>query len=257
MPKNRKPKRRRPASPKSPKPKNRNPNNRKRPEQPETPKPPAPFFQGAFKAGFPGWYVQSLPERVSLNSSNPYKGQQAARFEVRLGDKEPDTGSQRSEVSGPTFAAGDSIYVRDAIRVPRAYAFHGPWQLIDQLHETEWGGSPGIAIFLDEGRNISLSAGDGNPHYWHGPQLEYERWYEVVYHVYLAREASKGYVEVWLDGKQQTLDNGATKQFGETIQTGHTYLKTGIYRSLSSTGTSVVEHSGVAVSHSLASFLGS
>ena len=62
----------------------------------------AMLFNGDFDSGFKGWYVQSLSSRATLFSS-AFEGSQAARFEVRQGDVEPDTGSQRSEVSGPTF----------------------------------------------------------------------------------------------------------------------------------------------------------
>jgi hypothetical protein len=55
-----------------------------------------------------------------------------------------------------------------------------------------------------------------------------------------------------LNGVQQTLENGDTRAHGETIQTDHTYLKAGIYRSGSSTGTSLVEHDAIVVGTSLA-----
>ena len=75
------------------------------PPEPEPPPPSQPagevLFKATFDSGFGGWYVQSLPGRASTLSSEPFEGKKAARFEVRPGDVEPDTGSQRSEVSGP------------------------------------------------------------------------------------------------------------------------------------------------------------
>lgn len=224
-----------------------------------SPSPPTPegtvTFAELFDGSFSGLLVQSLPTRATINPAHPYEGSGAGRFEVRPGDVEPETGSQRSEITGPTFHEGEDIYVRDDIRVPVGYTFQGPWQLIDQLHETPWSGSPGIATFLDAARRISFGAGDGSPMFWRGPQLEEERWYDLVYRVNLARDPNQGFVELWLDGVQQTLLNGQTRMYGETIQAAETYLKAGIYRSASSTGVSIVEHDNIVVGTSLAAVM--
>jgi len=210
------------------------------------------LFASNFDSGFSGWYVQSLPGRATISTAHPFAGSGAARLEVRPGDIEPDTGNQRSEVSGPTFNAGEDIFVRDVIRVPDGYSFQGPWQLIDQLHEEHWAGSPGIATFLDSSRRISFGAGDSSPIYWRGPQLESERWYDLVFRVNLSIDPGQGFVELWLDGFQQVLANGSARMYGETIQAAQTYLKAGIYRSQYSTGTSIVEHDAIAVGTSFA-----
>ncbi len=213
------------------------------------------LFQSSFNS-FSGWYAQALPGRISLVSGSAYEGAGDARFEVRPGDVEPDTGSNRAELSGPTFNAGEDLYVRDAVRVPAANTFQGSWQIIQQLHETDWGGSPGIAVFLGADRSLTLGAGDGSPTFWHGPALAAERWYDLVYHVKLSSDPAVGFVEVWLNGVPQQLSNGQTKAFGPTIQTAHTYLKVGIYRGKASTGISVVEHDNVVVGTSLAAVMG-
>jgi hypothetical protein len=210
------------------------------------------LFDGNFDGGFGGWYVQSLGERATLFSSGAFEGAQAARFEVRQGDVEPDTGSQRSEVSGPTFDEGEDLYIRDAIRLPAANTFDVPWQIIQQLHEEDWSGSPGMAVMLDNKHAIKLGSGDGARTFWQGPSLQSERWYDLVYRVNLSQDPGTGFVEVWLDGVQQKLANGQTRIYGETIQAPQTYLKAGIYRSKSSTGTSIVEHDAIAVGTSYA-----
>jgi polysaccharide lyase-like protein len=200
--------------------------------------------------------VQSIPGRASTSTDDPFQGSRAARFEVRDGDVEPDTGSERSEVSGPTFDEGQDLFIRDAIRVPSATSFDGSWQIVQQLHETDWGGSPGIAVFLGEDNGLTLGAGDGSPTYWRSSPLEHDRWYDLIYRVFLSRDPSAGFVEVWLDGVQQTLLNGQTRAFGQTIQTAHAYIKAGIYRGRSSTGTSLVEHDSIVIGTSLAAVMG-
>jgi Polysaccharide lyase len=213
---------------------------------------PEVLFRGDFDSGFAGWHVQSLSSRAALFSTGAFQGTQAARFEVQPGDVEPETGSQRSEVSGPTFDEGEDLYIRDAIRVPSANTFEGPWQIIQQLHEEEWSGSPGMAVFLDDKHALEIGPGDSSRTFWKGPSLQTDRWYDLVYRVKLSQSSSTGFVEVWLDGVQQKLDNGQTRTYGQTIQAPETYLKAGIYRSTSSTGTSIVEHDAIVVGTSYA-----
>jgi hypothetical protein len=203
-------------------------------------------------ANFDGWYLQSLSSRAAAHPADPFEGDLAARFEVREADEEPDTGSQRSEVLGPTFEEGQDIYIRDAIRIPAGNTYEVPWQMIQQLHEVDWEDSPGIAVFLDERPTLRLGTGEGSPIFWQSATLETDRWYELVYRVYLSQDRHRGLVEVWLDGVHQKLANGETCMHGQTIQADETYIKAGIYRSLGSTGTSIVEHDAIAIGTSLA-----
>ena len=213
---------------------------------------PEILFNGNFDSGFGNWHVQSLSDRATLLTSGTFQGSGAARFEVQSGDVEPETGSQRSEVSGPTFNEGQDLYIRDAIRVPAANSYDVPWQIVQQLHEEEWGGSPGMAVMLDNDHALKLGTGDDSNTFWQGPALQPDRWYELVYRVNLSQDPSAGFVEVWLDGAQQKLANGQTRIYGQTIQAAQTYLKAGIYRSKSSTGTSIVEHDAIVVGTSYA-----
>ncbi len=233
------------------------------PESAPTPVPapaPAPagtvLFNGDFDTGFKGWYVQSLTTRATLFSSGTFEGSQAARFEVRDGDVEPDTGAERSEVSGPTFDEGQDLYIRDAIRIGGSSTYSGPWQIIQQLHEKNWNSSPGMALFLGGDNSLTLGAGDNSATFWRSAKLQRDRWYDLVYRIKLSRSSSVGFVEVWLDGVQQSLANGQTRAYGQTIQAAQTYLKAGIYRSKSSSGTSVVEHDAIVVGSSLSAVTG-
>jgi len=214
---------------------------------------PGVLFRGDFEAGFKGWHVQSLSYRASLLAgAGVFQGTGAARFEVHDGDVEPETGSERSEVSGPTFQEGQDLYIRDAIRIHGASSYEGPWQIVQQLHEHDFGGSPGVAVFVEDDDSIAIHRGDGSHTYWEGPRLSRDRWHDLIYRVHLSRDENAGFIEVWLDGVQQVLDNGSTRDYGQTIQTAATYIKAGIYRSRSSTGTSLVEHDAIVVGTSLA-----
>lgn len=212
------------------------------------------LFRSDFETGdFGNWYLQSLPNRASILPGGEGNGTYAARFEVRGGDSEPDTGSERSEVSGPTFDEGQDLFIRDEIMVPSQTrslwglpALFTPWQIVQQLHERDWTGPPGLALFLGPGPTLELAAGDGSPSFWRSSPLENDQWYELVYRVRLSRLPRVGFVEVWLDGQRQKSATG--KRFhGQTIQADQAYLKAGIYRSSDSIGTSVIYHDNIVV----------
>ncbi|MBS1878066.1 MAG: heparin lyase I family protein [Actinobacteria bacterium] len=206
-------------------------------------------FVSNFERGkFPEWFKQALPNRIRLVHNSPYEGRSNALFEVRPGDIEPQTGSPRAELTGPTFEEGDDIYVRTAFRVPEANTFQGPWQLIQQFHEAEeWGGSPGTAIFLTSKRRIRIGHGDGTEVDWQSKPLVDNRWYVLTYRVKFSQNPKVGFMEVWLNGKHQRLRDGHFRQYGFTMQKPHSYLKTGIYRSRYSTGISLIEDDSLTI----------
>lgn len=198
--------------------------------------------------GFPEWFMQALPRRARIVHQSPYEGSGNALFEVRPGDVEPQTGSQRAEGTGPTFEEGDDIYVRTAFRVPKDNSFRGPWQLIQQFHEAEdWSGSPGTAIFLTSDRRIRIGHGDATELDWQSKPLATDRWYDLTYRVKFSQDPKVGFMEVWLDGKHQRLRDGHFRQYGFTMQRRHSYLKTGIYRSQFSRGISRIEDDSLII----------
>ncbi len=240
-----------PAAPPAPTP----PSGSTPPASSETGNPGSILYKNNFEGNWGASYVQSMPGRATISSRNPFEGTGVGRFEVRPGDVEPDTGAERSEISGPTFNEGAELYVRVELRIPTSYSYQGSWQLINQLHEANWGGPPGMATLLDANRRIDIQSGTGEPLYWRGPQLESERWYDVVYHVKLSQDPSQGFVEVWLDGAQQTMVNGQTRMFGKTIQAAQTYFKAGIYRCMGSSGVSLIEYDDIVIGTNLSAVM--
>jgi hypothetical protein len=210
------------------------------------------LFRSDFESGdFEDWYVQSLRARATIVSPGAFGSDHAARFEVRDGDVEPDTGSERSEVSGPTVDEGQDLYFRDSFRVPGGSSIGTSWLIINQLHEHDWGGSPGIAVFLGDGPELRIGAGDGSPTFVDDVPIDFDRWHDLVYRVNLSQDPDVGFIEVWLDGNRLELDNGQTRIYGQTLQADSAYLKAGIYRGRSSTGTTVIEHDNLTIATTL------
>jgi hypothetical protein len=232
-----------------------------RPRPTATVSPPRPaeplIFDGSFSHGLENWYSQAISSRVSTVPDAGPEGGQAARFEVREGDIEPQTGSQRAELVAPMyFDEGQDLYIHDSIRLPAGNTFDAPWQIIQQLHEDSSENSPGVAVFLEDDHSLRISSGDSSIPYWNGPVLQTGRWYDLTYRVLLSQDPREGTVEVWLDGVQQRLADGSTAIHGPTATAASTFFKAGIYRSRYSTGTSMVEHNDLMIGSSLAAVEG-
>lgn len=206
------------------------------------------LFDSDFSS-FAGWYVQAIktpePRATIVNG--------AARFEVRPGEFEPDTGSQRSEVTlaSPKFYEGDQIWVYDKLRWSVSDTAAPAWEVVDQFHDGSKisgdptaGGSPAFAL-LRYGQQIRLANGKGSPTYWTGPNVERGRWYELVYRIKFSKTA--GEVEAFWDGVPVAHFKGVT------MNSEYTYLKAGVYRAKETlTGISVTEHDEIAIATSLA-----
>jgi hypothetical protein len=185
---------------------------------------------------------QCLDERIGVGSSDPAaaEGSHYARLEVRDGDVEPQTGSERCELVGPSLPFDKERWFRQAIYVPSAADPPDSWQIMSQWY-SNYGGSPPLALFHDTGLPMrwSLRHGDSSRVYWRSKKLARDQWHEIVVGVYLSQSPSRGWVEVWLDGKRQKLKNGKARMYGQTRGATRGSFKTGIYRSPDSKATSI------------------
>jgi hypothetical protein len=210
---------------------------------------PQPLFKGDFETGnLSQWpLVQAIPGRATVVKSPVSQGTYSGRFEVREGDKEPATGSQRAEViSGQEFEEGDVRYFRILSRVD-SWDF-GHWGMIWQVHD-ESSGSPPLSLQLYKNKSGSmlwLGPGDASAEYWEAPLPGLEKWFEVVIRVDFG---AKGSLKVWLNGKPQEMLNKELTYSGiDTLGKAPGYDKLGIYRSSVSTTTAVVYHDDYRVS---------
>jgi Polysaccharide lyase len=185
---------------------------------------------------------QCLPERVSVGSGRPaaFDGRYRVRVEVRDGDVEPETGSERCELVGPRLPDERERWFRLAIYVPSSATPPDSWQIISQWYSIT-GGSPPLALFNNMGLPMrwSLRTGDSTKTYWRSRKLARNRWHEIVVGVFLSQSRSRGWVKVWFDGKRQRLANGRTRMHGRTRGPVPGAFITGIYRDPASTGTSI------------------
>lgn len=206
-------------------------------------------FTGNFESGnLAEWdQVQAITGRVSVVSDVVAQGAYAGRFEVKEGDEEPATGSERAEViSGLEFEESDVRYFHILTRVD-AWDFEH-WGIIWQIHDQSKG-SPPLSLQIKMNKStpmLWLGPGDVSNEYWEAPLPGLGEWFEIVIRVEFG---SKGSLGVWLNREQQSMLNGENT-FDEIDTLGEVsgYDKLGIYRSMSSEGTAVVRHDDYRVS---------
>lgn len=217
------------------------------------PRRPDQVFSRALGGPHP-WSPQCLRGRhtvVRLGGSGPL----AERFEVRDGDHDPATGSERCELAGFDFRPPAEYWIRYAIYVPSRTRLQDlSWLSLFQYKESSDTGPPPMEMFLDyaggAGR-FRLASGDSSTRVWSGPTIARGQWYDFTTHVRFDASPREGFVELWLDGRRQPLANGRRREYLATARRGaQNYLKAGIYRDPRHTVTTVVYESNITVGDS-------
>lgn len=173
------------------------------------------------------------------------QGQHAARFTVRPGDVPNFGGGERSEVQSSAAGAlvheGDERFYEWSVRYPQDLPdVTGRFFIILQWHSSS--GSPPLAIDLSRG-SVDIG-GDGvksAPRRTIGP-IRRGEWVDYVLHVKFSRNSGTGFVEAWENGKQTVQRTNRA-----TMVDGENYLKQGIYRSTSASGTVSLTMDGLRV----------
>lgn len=199
--------------------------------------PPAPEGKLIAAADFSsptygGWYLDAMPGRVTQSGG-------WTRFEVRQGDKDPDTGKMRAELALSTHLdEEDDLWVHHVFRrglddsgVPNSYL------LVEQFHEWDDIGQPAHGGMLGPDGRFYL----GNKlHFWTGPIVAKGATVDLLYRIKLS-QGSDGLVEPFWNGVVEPVYKGPT-MLGPSV-----FPKAGLFRGSESTGTSVIEHRKFAI----------
>ncbi|HTI33121.1 MAG TPA: heparin lyase I family protein [Miltoncostaea sp.] len=242
---------------------------------PVTPGPPAPDPGGV--SGLPGALLrtgdydtgdlsqwsghQSLrPYSLTLVHSPARQGAYAARFEVRAGD-DPICAAgggcygDRSEVQmGTNEREGDERWYSWSTMFAPDFPRYSAWQVVSQWH-AQADGSPPIGFFVQNDQLVlefHRYAAPGQPidivDAWRGP-LDRGRWQDIRLHVKWSGSDAVGFVELWINGVQQTFDDGGTRRRIRTMYPGvGNYFKQGLYRQGGLPEAGVVYHDGFRMS---------
>jgi hypothetical protein len=189
-------------------------------------------------------------DRISVVSDTVRQGAYAARFEVRNGDN-PIGYGDRAEVQTSTGEReGQERWYGWSTMFAPDYPTSSSWQVVSQWHANA-DGSPPLAFFA-QGDELKLVAhrfsAPGVPidivDIWRGP-LRRGAWQDIKLHVLWSGSDSTGFVELWVDGVQQTFDDGSARRQIRTLYPGvGAYFKQGLYRQSGIPQTGVVYHDG-------------
>lgn len=248
------------------------------PTGPGQPSTTPPLFIGDYSTGdFSQWdviqnkYINSPPENYSPDYpariiDDPVKGK-VARYEVRTGDIPDFGGGERSEVSSnweTGGAEGDVRFYSFSTMFDKTFANSWSsvtWAVTNQWHaENHLDISPPIAFGYDGWSGnignwqLSVNTGPTTTAVWSTP-LDVGNWHDIEVEIGWAHDPTRGYIRLWRNGVAQTLANGSTTWYGQTMANGSngTYYKEGLYRSKTGQPTGIVYHTGFKAATSRAS----
>jgi len=174
---------------------------------------------------------QTAPDRLTYVTS-PVFGDRDRAMRNRLlpGDIDPATGDARSELSGIMHAIeGRERWFRFPTLIEE-WTSLDEWALIWQQHMGA--GEPSIAMYMRQSAlGFRLADEQDNVNYWVSDEILMGDWYDLVVGVLFSTDPEVGWIEVWLDGEQQTLENGETRMYGQTARDYEfqNYDKLGLY----------------------------
>jgi len=123
------------------------------------------------------------------------------------------------------FMPGDDAYVGFSTYFPSSFPNNvcTPWvpmcwMQIMEIYGQPYGGVPPIAMYVIGDR---LALDDSPSPIWTSSRnITKDAWQDVVLHVSFSADPHVGYVELWLDGAQQTFANGKTRYYQATLKPG-------------------------------------
>jgi hypothetical protein len=174
-------------------------------------------------------FRQAAPGSIDYLDDPTFPGRERALGNrLEPGDESPD-GAPRSEFQSPLrFKEGDERWFRLPVRFGEWELESGAWAIVWQAHAGE--GSPPLALYIESDELLfRLKNGETNEIYWEMP-FEQDEWYDIVIGVGFATDED-GWVEVWVDGEQQELENGETRIPAAALspETSESYDKLGLY----------------------------
>jgi hypothetical protein len=196
----------------------------------------SPIWQAGYERGdlshWPvNFCVTSYSCSVSTDPAAP-QGRYSARYEVRPGDPKIANGCRAQSSRGADYRSGD-YWFRVKTRFPKGYrSSRAYWQIIHQWHESRSDGAVDLATFIGAGLRPFLSGESGGRfyRYWRGPRLQTGVWHDFVYHLKMAPQPSRGFAQVWLNGKRQKMIGGGYRAHGATTSQGLWYPVVGLYQ---------------------------
>lgn len=171
------------------------------------------------------------------------------RFELRDGDywASGGTGSERAEISGPTYPYRTPIEISYKFTVEPGARNDASWTVLGQFHNQDYTSSPPFAFTLKNDADILQIniRNDSTARYGMYPYsapLQRGHEYDIKAQLYFDT-SQNGYAKVWIDGVRVLDYHGP---IGYT-NSDYAYWKEGIYRSSDGTVTMVADYKDLEI----------
>jgi hypothetical protein len=180
----------------------------------------------------PPWssLVRAAPDRITTSSTHTRKGTHSVMLTVLDSDNPNGWGTRADLTAEDMFCEGDDYYV--------GYSLLLPSNFLDQLSSRGWlmvaedgyaGHSmPPLAYYFiggPSGGKFELHARPdgqipGNPIPILSVDPTYGKWMDVVTYYKFSADSSVGFIEVWINGEQQTFTSGQESYRQNTLVPG-------------------------------------
>jgi hypothetical protein len=208
-------------------------------------------------------FLEQCPGDISQTASPAPAGAHAVALAVSDNDTESAcpgrvfTPNPAASLIGPTmFHNGDDAWMGFSVYFPASFPTIPTWFQFAEVYGHPYGGSPPIGLDI-EGNRMGLwrDATHNMDNPWGTPVVT-GAWQDFVLHVKFSPDPSVGFVELWLNGIQQSFADGSTRLYYSTLVPGNNwdggsggdYLDIDQYRShLDHLGTVTVYDSEMAI----------
>lgn len=168
--------------------------------------------------------VQACPGGVTVVTSPVRSGHHAARFSVADDDTNAKcaavpTDNPRAQLVGPfgLFKPGDDVYVGFSTFFPSDFPTipANGWLMFHEDYGPPFNGSPTMELDVFGDRLGMWSEQNGvEKQIWLASDAIHKgtAWEDIVLHILWSTDPTVGFVEIWLDGVQQTFQDGQQRE---------------------------------------------
>lgn len=192
-------------------------------------------FSDDFTNGLGQWFPQACLNETPPNGltvvTSPERapGEPSVRFTVADSSTHANcaavpTADARAQIVGPKlFANGSDDFIAWSEMFPAGMPLPPSWFQFAEIYGPPFGGSPSMGFDLGSNGRMSLDRDSthGYDSAWvQSSPIVAGHWYDITVHVKFSTDRSVGFVELWLDGQPQTLTNGQTRLYYDTLVPG-------------------------------------
>jgi hypothetical protein len=117
------------------------------------------------------------------------------------------------------FNDGDEYFIAYSVYFPERFPQPTNFFQFAEFYGPPFDGSPTMGMDICNGHYLCFeqSAANNYANIWQSSAIELGKWRDLVFHVSFSTDASEGFVEIYDCGEIQTLSNGNTRVYYQTL----------------------------------------